>query len=177
MDNEVNLDFGGFDSSITQADIESLNSSNAGGLQQLEQWAPYRSTVASNSEEDLSMYNYGGLRSETYSSSEGEIGDSSINDPRHSHWNNDIDYYCDDADIDDNLNSHLILPPIRTSSPPGSSPTQSPLDADSDLEANSLNLNLKRPRAPVAADLDTANILPSEHRRKRMKPARVTHTE
>ena len=61
MDNEVKLDFGGFDSSITQADIESLNSSNAGRLQQLEQWAPYRSTVASNSEEDISMYNYGGL--------------------------------------------------------------------------------------------------------------------
>ena len=59
------------------------------------------------------------------------------------------------------------MPRIPTSSPPGSSPTQSLIDAD--LEANSLNLNLKGPRAPVAADLDTANILPSEHRRKRMK--------
>ena len=59
MDNEVNLDFGGFNSSIT--DIESLNSNSAGGFQQLEQWAPYRSTVASNSEEDFSMYDYGGL--------------------------------------------------------------------------------------------------------------------
>ena len=68
------------------------------------------------------------------------------------------------------------MPRIPTSSPPGSSPAQSLLDAD--LEDNSLNLNLlKRPRAPVAADLDPANILPSEHRRKRMKPARVTHTE
>jgi len=33
--------------------------------------------------------------------------------------------------------------------------------------------NLKRPRAAVAADLDTANILPLEHRRKRVKPARA----
>jgi hypothetical protein len=39
------------------------------------------------------------------------------------------------------------------------------------------NLPVKRPRAPVAADLDTANILPSERRRKRMKPARVTQME
>ena len=37
-------------------------------------------------------------------------------------------------------------------------------------------LNVCRPRAPVAADLDTANILPSQHRCKRMKPARVTQT-
>ena len=67
------------------------------------------------------------------------------------------------------------MPRIPTSSPPGSSPTQSLLDAD--LEANTLNLNLKGPRAPVAADLDTANILPSEHCRKHMKSAHMTHME
>ena len=84
---------------------------------------------------------------------------------------------CDGAD---DLNPNLILQPmprIPTSSPPGSesSPSQSLLDAD--LEANTLNLNLKGPRAPVAADLDTANILPSEHRRKHMKSAHMTHME
>jgi hypothetical protein len=156
MDNDVNSDFGGLD-----------------------KWAPYRSTAASNSGEDLSTYDFGCLSSEpeTYSSSEGEIVDSSIYGTG-SYWDvinvSSSEYYSNDFNINDNLNLNpdMILPPILripTSSPTRSPPAQSQLLVDT--EASSFNL--KRPRAPVAADLDTANILPSEHCRKRMKPARV----
>ena len=62
--------------------------------------------------------------------------------------------------------SDISLPTLRipTSSPPGST-AQSP---SVDNEMNNLS---KCPRSPVAADLDTANNLPIEHRRKRIKPA------
>ena len=161
MDDNNNYDFG-FD--FTD------NSSYASG-----QWAPYRSTGASSSGEDLSTYDYGGLGSETYSSSEGEGGYSLIYDP--GHWNS-VDFsnsgYSNDVDMDDYSDMILPIPRIPTSSPPDSSPPPAqPQLVDVDTES----YTLKRPRASVAAELDTANILPSEHLRKRMKPARVTHTE
>jgi len=80
--------------------------------------------------------------------------------------------YSTDIDIDDDDQDMVLpMPRIPTFSPPSSSPPPAqPQFVDTGA------YNLKRPRAPVAADLDTANILPSEHRRKRMKPARVTHT-
>jgi len=156
MDDQVNFDFG----------FDFTNSSSDGdGLQQ--QWALYRSTAASSSGADLSTYDYGGA---TYSSSEG--GYSSIHDT--DHWNSsfDVPSYSTDIDIDDNDQDMVLpMPRISTSSPPSSSPPPAqPQFVDTGA------YNLKRPRAPVAADLDTANILLSEHRHKRMKPARVTHT-
>jgi hypothetical protein len=171
MDDEVDFDFG-FDSGFTD------NSSDAGGLPQL---PPYISTAASSSGEDLSTYDYGGIGSETYSSSEGESGHGASDSSIYSlgHWNNinTSSYYSEDIDaMDDNPDMILPMPRIPTSSPPGSSPVQPQLPLV-DTEAYILTRSLKRPRAPVAADLDTANILPSEHRRKRMKPARVTHME
>jgi hypothetical protein len=56
---------------------------------------------------------------------------------------------------------------IQTASPPPASPPAMLQSTDPEIS------NLKRPRAAVAADLDTANILPLEHRRKRVKPARA----
>ena len=182
MDDEVNFNFS-FDSS---GFIGGDNPSNTGG-----QWQPYRSTTASSSGEDLSTYHdYGGLGSETYSSSEGELDSSIYHDgPAHSSWNtSDINvsqaescsgYYTDNVDLDNyfKLNPDMILPlpriPTSSPSPIGSS---SPAPYESQV-VDSKPHNLKRPRAPVAADLDTANILPSEHRRKRIKPARVTQME
>ena len=81
MDDEVNFDFV-FDSSIAD------NSSNAS---EIPQQLPYRSTTASSSGEDLSTYNYGGLGSETYSSSDGG-GNSSIYGL--GHWDDINGYYC-----------------------------------------------------------------------------------
>ena len=113
-DSEVNRDFRfgfSFNSNFTD---------NAGGLQQQ---PPYRSTAASSSGEDLSTYNYGGLGSETHSSSEGEKGDSSsiYGMPEHEgHWNNinDSSYYFDEIDIvDENPDMILPMPRIPTSSP------------------------------------------------------------
>lgn len=174
MDDEINFNFR-FDSSFTVTD----NSSNdAGGLPQQ---SPYRSAAASSSGEDLSTYaDYAlaGLGSETYSSLEGESGDSSVYGLGHWDSINVSSYYSEDTDtIDDRDNPDMILPMPRipTSSPPGSSPVQPQIPLV-DAEAYTI-LSLKRPRAPVAADLDTANILPFEHRRKRIKPARVTHTD
>jgi hypothetical protein len=189
MDDEDNFDFSFDPSGFTGSDNPSNH--DAGGLQQ--QWQPlaYRSTTASSSGEDLSTYDYGGLRSETYSSSEGELemGDSSIYGAGHSSWNTNINvsesrslagyYHSDNVEIDDyfKLNPDMILPmprnPTSSPSPIGSS---SPAQSESQV-VDSEPHSLKRPRAPVAADLDTANILPSEHRRKRMKPARVTQME
>ena len=60
----------------------------------------------------------------------------------------------------------VALNAIPTPSPP-SSPARPP-----SINNKVYNLS-KRPRSPVAADLDTANILPLECRRKRIKPARV----
>ena len=93
-------------------------------------------------------------------------------------WNN-IDVSCcysdDVIDNVDNLNPDLILPipriPTSSPSPPGS-PSPAQPASDSQLVDPAYNVpvrDLKRPRAPVAADLDTANILPSQHRRKQMK--------
>ena len=48
-----------------------------------------------------------------------------------------------------------------------SSPAQPP------LVNNEIHNFSKRPRSPVTAYLDTVNILPLEHRRKRIKLARV----
>ena len=142
------------------------NSSDVGGFQQ----HPYRSTAASSSGEDLSTYDYGGLSSETYSSLEGDLSDLNF----YSGYK-DIDY------IDDNPDMILPMPRIPTSSPGSkSSPVQPQLLVGTELEAYNLSLNLKWPHAPLAADLDTANlnILPSKHCHKQMKPARVpvTHT-
>jgi hypothetical protein len=135
------------------------NSSNADGRQ----W-PYRTAATNSSGEDFLMYDDRGISSTTYSSSEGD-GYSIYSD-----WNNtDIEPNADMNHMNDTDNySDIILPTPRIpmSSPP-SSPTQPP-----SVNNEIYNL-LKRPRSPVAADLDTANILPLEHRRKRIKPARV----
>ena len=77
--------------------------------------------------------------------------------------------YGNDLDLTDfdPQDMFLPIPRIQTASPPPSSPPAMLQSTDSELP------NLKRPRATVAADLDTANILPIEHRRKRVKPARA----
>ena len=103
----------------------------------------------------------------TYSSSEGEYDYSkSI----YGNWS-DIDIISDVTMNDESGCRDLILPipRIPTSSP--DSPHAQPRFADTVVPTS------KRPRAPVAADLDTANILPLEHRRKRMKPVRVRNSE
>ena len=47
------------------------------------------------------------------------------------------------------------------------------MDSDVSLDVLERSMILsKRPRSPVAADLDTANILSLEHRRKQIKPVR-----
>jgi hypothetical protein len=117
-----------------------------------------RTAATNSSGEDFLMYDDRGISSATYSSSEGD-GYSIYSD-----WNNtDIEPNADMIHMNDII---LPTPRIPTSSPP-SSPTQPP-------SVNNEIYNLsKRPRSPVAADLDTANILPLEHRRKRIKPARV----
>jgi hypothetical protein len=133
---------------------------------------------------ESSTYDYGRLGSklETYSSSEGKLGDSSIYDPGHSSWNNipvdDSCYYSDDVDIDDNLNpDKILLSPhsmgfniLRVTESPGS-PSPAQPDSESQLvDTAAYNVpvrDLKQLRAPVAADLDTANTLPSQHRCKR----------
>ena len=132
------------------------NSSNADGRQ----WEPYRSAAANSSEEDFSMYEDRGISSATYSASEGD-GYSIYSD-----WNN--------TDIKPNANmihmngtgnySNIILPTprISTLSPP-SSPAQPP------SVNNEIHNLWKRPRSPVAANLDTANILPLEHLLKQKK--------
>ena len=103
------------------------------------------------------MYDDRGISSATYSLSEGD-GYSIYSD-----WNNtDIEPNADMIHMNDTDNySDLILPTPRipTLSPP-SSPSHPP-----SVNNEIYNL-LKRPRSPVAADLDTANILPLEHRRK-----------
>ena len=147
MDSEINSDFA-FD--FTDSSIDA----NGG------QWESYRSTPAGSSGEDLSMYNYGGVSVGTYSSSEGEYSNNiEISLPGADAIANGAGNYSDYSDI------LLPIPRVPTPSLPGS-PAQSP-SADNEI------YNTKRPRSPVAADLDTANILPVEHRRKRIKPARV----
>ena len=135
------------------------NSSNADG----HQW-PYRTAATNSSGEDCLLYDDRDISSATYSSSEGD-GYSIYSD-----WNNtDIELNADMIHMNDTDNySNIILPTPRILTSPPSSPAQ-PSSVN-----NNLIYNLsKRPRSPVAADLDTANILPLEHRRKRIKPARV----
>jgi len=143
MDSSINSDFAfDFTDSSINADLDGC------------QWESYRSAPASSSGEDLSMYDYGGMSSGTYSSSEG------------GHSNNvEISLDADVNGAGDYSDMLLPLPRIPTPSPT-SSPAQPP-SVDDEI------YNIKRPRSPVAADLDTANILPVDHRRKRIKPARV----
>jgi hypothetical protein len=126
------------------------------------QWEPHTTAATDSSGEDLLMYDDRGIvRSATYSSSEGD-GYSIYSD-----WNNtDIEPNADMNDAHNYSDMILPTPRIPTSSPP-SSPAQPP-----SINNEIYNLS-KRPRSLVAADLDTANILPLEHRRKRIKPARV----
>lgn len=65
------------------------------------------------------------------------------------------------------LDMFLPIPEIQTASPPPAAPLATLQSTGSEVPT------LKRPRAAVAADLDTDNILPLEHRRKRVKPARA----
>ena len=61
----------------------------------------------------------------------------------------------------------LPSPQIQTAPPPPASPPATLQSTDSEVPT------LKHPRAAVAADLDTDNILPLEHYRKHVKPARA----
>ena len=119
------------------------------------QWEPF--VAANSSAEELSIYDA------TYSSSEG--GGYSI----YSDWNNtNFEPNTDMTNDGGHYPDILVLPTPRIPTPsPPSSPAQPP-----SINNEAYNLS-KRPRSPVAADLDTANILPLEHRCKRVKPARV----
>jgi hypothetical protein len=149
------------------------NSSNANGCL----WEPYKSAAASSSGEDFLMYDDRGISSTvtTYSSSselEGEgysIYSDWNNTAIESNTNSDMFYTNDTSNY-----SNIILPTpqIATSSPPSSPASAQPPSVNNEIH-NLSNRDLKRPHSHVAADLDTANILPLEHRRKRIKPARV----
>lgn len=154
MDNGNNFDF----ASTNYFDF--IDNLNAEGHQWPGELEPcHTSTAASSSGDELPMY----------SSSEGELehGYSIYSDQNNLSIESDADmngtgYYSD-----------MSLPILRI---PTSSPPDSPASARSpsvDDEIYNLLLISKRPRSPVAADLDTANILPMEHRRKRIRPARV----
>ena len=65
------------------------------------------------------------------------------------------------------LDMFLPIPQIQTASPPPASPPATLQSTDSEVPI------LKCPRAAVAADLDTGNILPLEHHQKHAKPARA----
>jgi hypothetical protein len=157
MDDEVNFDF-----AFNKAD---------GQVQWPAGGALYRSSAASSSGEDLSTY---GAMGATYSSSEGGHGYS---ESIYSDWN-DIDITSDVAMNDESADQLILpIPRIPTSSPDSESPLAQHQFADAVMPTGSSGPSLKRPRAPVAADLDVANILPLEHRRKRTKPARVRQSE
>ena len=147
---QINSDF-----AFDFIDSSSLNTDGS-------QWESYQSAAASSFGDDLSMYDC--------ASSEGEHSYSEIYaaDDRN---NIDIDSDTDNLKNGTGNYSGIILPiPWIPARSPPSSPARPPsVNSDSDNEI----YNLKRPRSPVAADLDTANILPVEHRRKRVKPARV----
>jgi hypothetical protein len=124
------------------------NSSDAGG----QQWSSYGSAFANS--DCLSEYSgISGAMSQYSSEADNTYSESLM-------YGNDLA----DFDLQDMF---LPIPRIQTASPPPSSPPAMLQSTDSEVP------NLKRPRAAVAADLDTANILPIEHRRKRVKPARA----
>jgi hypothetical protein len=75
-----------------------------------------RSTAARSSGEDLSTCDYGGLGSETYSSSEGENDSSSIYGMPMG-LGNDSSYYSDEIDVVENPDMILPMPRIPTPSP------------------------------------------------------------
>jgi hypothetical protein len=126
------------------------NSSDAGGLQ----WSSHGSAFANS--DGLSEYSgISGAMSQYSSEGDNTYSESKLM------YGNDLDL----ANFD-SLDMFLPIPRIQTASPPPSPPAMLQ-STDSEVP------NLKRPRAAVAADLDTANILPIEHRRKRVKPARA----
>ena len=151
--NNFNFGFDNFD-------FVDLNSSNADG----HQWEPFGVAAISSASEELSSYDDQGINLSATYSSESEGGGYSI----YSDWNNTNIEPNTDMRNDCGNYSDMILPAPRIPTPsPPSSPAQPP-----SINNEVVDL-LKRPRSPVAADLDTANILPLEHRRKRIKPARV----
>lgn len=155
----MDSDNGGNSFDFTSSTFDFIDSLNAEG-QVGQQWEPlaYRSTAASSSGDEFPMY---------YSSSEPE-GELEHGYSIYS----DQNYYNIESDVDMSNYSNMSLPILRIPSPsPPGSPARSPsLNNLNEIHTGSLS---KRPRSPVAADLDTANILPMEHRRKRIKPARV----
>src|SRR5277367_6217955 len=126
------------------------NSSDAGGLQ----WSDHGSAFANS--DNFSEY----LGISSAMSQYSLEGDNTYSESLM--YGNNLDL----ADLG-SLDMFLPIPRIQTASPHPASP---PAMFQS---TNSKVPNLKRPRAAVAADLDTANILPLEHRRKHVKPARV----
>lgn len=125
------------------------NSSDAGGLQ----WSSNGSVFAHS--DGFSEYS-GISRAMSQYSSEGD------NNYSESMYGNDLDL----TDLR-SLDLFLFIPRVQTPSPPPALPLAMLQSTNPEVP------NLKRPRAAVAADLDTANILPLEHRRKRVKPARA----
>ena len=143
MDNGNNFGFAGTSNTLGFDFIDSLNAEG-------HQWAgePYRSTAASSSGDYFAMY----------SSSKGELerGYSIYSDQN----------YLNESDA--NTNSNLSLPVLQI--PTSSSPASPSQSQSVNNESNTFS---KHPRSPVAAELNTANILPVDHRRKRIKSARV----
>ena len=126
------------------------NSSDTSG----QQWSSYGSAFVNS--DGLSEYSgISGVMSQYSSEGDNTYSESLM-------YGNDLDL----ADFDPQ-DMFLPIPQIQTASPPPSLPPAMLQSTDSELP------NLKRLRATVAADLDTANILPIEHRRKRVKPARA----
>ena len=135
-----------FDFASNTYDSDFIDNLNAEGRQ----WEPYRSAAASSSGDEFPMY----------SSLEGEF-------ERGYSIYGDQNYLNIELDANMSNYSNMSLP-IPTSSPRGSPASDRSPSVDNEM----YNLS-KCPRSPVAADLDTANILPIEHRHKRIKPARV----